>query len=105
LFVCVCACVCACVCVCVHLFRQRSDPFQLNTIVNTHKMAGGIQGAFWRQAGITYLQYLAISSRALRGALKVRLCLDGLIWCGGVDLVMSYRVSPALLFVWVWWLW
>ena len=30
---------------------------------------------FWRQAGFSYLQYLSIASRALRGSLKVNLMI------------------------------
>ena len=33
---------------------------------------GSNKTSFWRQAGLSYLQYLAIASRAVRASLKVR---------------------------------
>ena len=34
-----------------------------------------VGSAFWRQAGLSYVQYLSIASRAVRASLKVKFLL------------------------------
>jgi hypothetical protein len=53
------------------LILPRTKTSVYSTQHNYKAMAGGVQGAFWKQAGISYLQFLAVSTRAVRVALKV----------------------------------
>ena len=55
--------------------RQQLDKRAKFIVKEKMAPVAKVGSAFWRQAGLSYVQYLSIASRAVRASLKVKFLL------------------------------